>query len=290
MRRCLYDAYAHASSTPRDDDDGDGDDGADDGRATSGRRSETSLSTTPSGDAIAIARRRRGTVTVRVFRSSDDWAHARGGMDEDEDEDATTRWSEDGAAFARALSETRSSTSTSTATASVMTRIGEVVWRSTFDGAVPLAGMGLALAKKKKTYDLLRVNLKGTPTVYRERVRLDNDVGGEVEDRVVDSVTLGKKLRHADGAEWVERERELVVLGRGKTSLGTVITMWTYDDADDFPNFRCTRVIDCGGGRRTSAKHVSYSAPLARGAARGGWCFQRRRVVVYRIVERFLRL
>ena len=76
-------------------------------------------------------------------------------MDEDEDEDATTRWSEDGAAFARALSETRSSTSTSTATASVMTRIGEVVWRSTFDGAVPLAGMGLALAKKKKTMPTL---------------------------------------------------------------------------------------------------------------------------------------
>ena len=247
MRRCLYDAYAHASSTPRDDDDGDGDDGDDDGRSTSGRRSETSLSTTPSGDAIAIARRRRGKVTVRVFRSSDDWAHARGGMDEDEDEDATTRWSEDGAAFARALSETRSSTSTSTATASVMTRIGEVVWRSTFDGAVPLAGMGLALAKKKKTYDLLRVNLKGTPTVYRERVRLDDDLGDELDDQVVDSVTLGKKLRHADGAEWVERERELVVLGRGKTSVGTVITMWTYDDADDFPNFRCMRVIDCGG-------------------------------------------
>ena len=168
-------------------------------------------------------------------------------MDEDEDEDATTRWSEDGAAFARALSETRSSTSTSTATASVMTRIGEVVWRSTFDGAVPLAGMGLALAKKKKTYDLLRVNLKGTPTVYRERVRLDDDLGDELDDQVVDSVTLGKKLRHADGAEWVERERELVVLGRGKTSVGTVITMWTYDDADDFPNFRCMRVIDCGG-------------------------------------------
>ena len=83
--------------------------------------------------------------------------------------------------------------------------------------------------------------------MYRERVRLDDDLGDELDDQVVDSVTLGKKLRHADGAEWVERERELVVLGRGKTSVGTVITMWTYDDADDFPNFRCMRVIDCGG-------------------------------------------
>lgn len=50
---------------------------------------------------------------------------------------------------------------------------------------------------------------------------------------------LGKKLCYVDGVEWVECEREFVVFGRGKILVGTVITMWMYDDVDDFLNFRC---------------------------------------------------
>lgn len=51
-----------------------------------------------------------------------------------------------------------------------------------FDGVVLLVGMGLAFAKKKKTYDLLRVNFKGTFMVYCECVWLDDDLGDELDD------------------------------------------------------------------------------------------------------------
>lgn len=257
-RACLYDAYAHAE-TP---DDGDGDGAAhaetrDAGVRFGFQRSRAGIDSThalrastrdakdATSDVHVVISDARGNCVVYAGR--DDFEIARGrasardGDERDGDKEAClTAWSADERMFACARSDGR---------LYACTRVGKIVCQTRRNSG-QVAGCALALARTDSgsepstSYDLLSVNLKGAPVLTRTRVMLER-VGGEVPTE--DSISLAKELRSAVGAEWVERERALVVLGRGRSSAGSVIVTWTYDNADDFVNLRCVRAFDCGG-------------------------------------------
>jgi len=271
MSRTLYDAYQHASSesdlsassmastTPktatssrwtlatsvvgserasRERDE----DGADRGRGSFG------VSTSGDADALAI---HASDGRVRVYRSKDDWHRASGGTPglgwtSVGSEDARTRWSDDGRAFAFERVDGK---------AFVANRVGEIMWTNEDEVTSSLAGFGLALRRETTSaYDLLSVNLKGTPTVTRTRVSLElrssvcspSDSRDDKKRR--DTMSLSKALSCADGAEWIEDRRTLVVVGQRHASMGCAITTWMYDindNAGDSFNMRNTRTIEC---------------------------------------------
>lgn len=266
MPRTLYDAYQHASSesdlgasstpstttatssrwtlAPSEDSSERASRERDDESAARGRGS-IGVSTSAEADSLAI---HASDGRVRVYRSKDDWHRASGGTPglgwtNIGTEDARTRWSDDGRAFAFERMDGKMF---------VANRVGEIVWTNDDEVTASHAGFGLALRRETTSaYDLLSVNLKGTPAVTRARVSLESECsvfsssGSREHEKRRDAVSLGKALRCADGAEWLENRRTLVVVGRRHASTGSTITTWVYDNADDFLSIRNTRTIEC---------------------------------------------
>lgn len=253
--RTLYDAYAHCERDEERDDE------VEDERERShvssssytlSTTSEFGTSTNGSIDQHVYVIISSDNGSCVTYAEKDDFGIARGRAEArdnasepgDEVEGTLTRWSGDGRLYACARGDGR---------VYVCTRIGEIVWRANrASGGRGVAGCALALARGRDaseastSYDLLSVNLKGAPLLTRARITLDREQNAR-ESAAEDSMSLAKKLKWADGAEWVERERTLVVVGLGRSSTGSLITTWKYDHTDDFTNLRCARVIDCGG-------------------------------------------
>ena len=255
VERCLYDAYVHAESVvpgPEDCDDAQEFQVASTATwstlktlaRTFMHRNEvderehammrkSALASSSDGDALSVVTGR----SVRMYRAEDDWHVPKGGVHKTRV--LSISWAFDGLAFV-IVQPTK---------LSVATRVGEILFDR--DISAPIAFATLAMLKEEDTYDLMSVNLLGAPALLTQRVVLIH--GAIVSDTV--SRTFGEGIKRVDGANWLETQRTLVVLGQ-KSRASTVVTTWKYFDGSDKSDAALMhlKTIDCGidlGPRRS---------------------------------------
>ena len=234
LERCLYDAYVHTESVvteAHNDVEVDKDASPATTRSwstlqtlaqTFTRRKEidngeremmraTALASTSNGDTLSVVAGR----SVQTFRADDDWHVPKGGVHRAQVQSIS--WASDGLAFVIVQP----------AKLSVATRVGEIVYERDVSAA-PIAFAALA-SLNEEAYDLISVNLVGTPALITQRVEL---VHGAAVGKTI-SRMFGEGLKKIDCASWLEKDRTLVVIGRKKSLSSTVVTTWKYFDGSD---------------------------------------------------------